>query len=301
MVLTDFWLLFVIVASTGRALSAVMLKILRTKYLPDSFTMVVLQGLIGGFAILLVPFSSILSQPPLLIMIGVTAGLLSMLVYLPFYSALSSEEVSRVSLVFQLSPLIVLLLSALFIGEVMTARSILAFFLVLGGALLVSAKFSRAKLGIGRGLYLGSAAALISAGAVFLLKLAAPIGAFSVFLLIGIGNFIAALALLTLPIARRNIRASIPKVTRAGWLVFLGEYALSVIITGVFFVLAVVYGPVVLVSAIYGSHVVLIFAFAAALTILAPKLMKEELDKRALFQKITALVMVVAGVLLLYL
>lgn len=301
MALGEFWLLFAVLSSVGRALSAVMLKILRTKYLPDSFTMVVLQGLIGGLAIILVPFSSILSQPLHLILIGVAAGFLSMLVYLPFYSALSSEEVSRVSLVFQLSPLIVLLLSVLFIGEAMTVKFLFAFFLVLGGALLASANIAGTRLGIGKSLYLGVAAALISAWAVFLIKLATPIGAFSVFLLIGIGNFIAALALLSMPMARKNIKAVVPNVSKTGWLVFFAEYAISVVITGVFFVLAVVHGPVALVSAIYGSHVAFIFAFAAALTILAPKLMKENISKGDVIQKGVAVALVVAGILLLYL
>ncbi len=301
MALEQFWLLFAVVASMSRALSSVLLKILRTKYVPDSFTMVVLQGLIGGFAVFLVPFSNIPSQPFSLITLGLAAGFLSMLVYLPFYAALSSEEVSRVSLVLQLSPLLVLLLAVSFLGEVLTGRVVLAFLLVLGGAILASVNRAGINLTVGRGLYLGIAAAFLSAAAIFLAKFVSSMGVFSLLLLIGLGNFSAGLFLVLLPYVRKRLRSAVPKISRAGWVVFFGEYLISVVFTGIFFVLAVVHGSVSIVSAIYSSHVVFVFVFALAFTFLAPKLIKENISKGAIIQKGVAVALVVAGILLLYL
>ncbi|HRY63657.1 MAG TPA: hypothetical protein P5267_03600, partial [Patescibacteria group bacterium] len=59
-------------------------------------------------------------------------------------------------------------------------------------------------------------------------------------------------------------------------------------------------GPVALVSSLTGVQVIFVFIMTIFLSLKAPKILKEELNKENLWLKIVALILVVTGTVMIY-
>ena len=64
---------------------------------------------------------------------------------------------------------------------------------------------------------------------------------------------------------------------------------------------AISLGPVSLVSALEGFQTIAVFVIAALLTIFAPRIIKEEFDRKNLALKLLALALMLGGIAVLYL
>ncbi|MCX6735158.1 MAG: DMT family transporter [Candidatus Peregrinibacteria bacterium] len=74
-----------------------------------------------------------------------TAGIIWMLAFVFYYKAMQLEEVSRVVLILQFQPIMILLLGMVMIGETLNVSQIVAFVLILTGSVLAAFKKKESK------------------------------------------------------------------------------------------------------------------------------------------------------------
>ena len=81
------------------------------------------------------------------------------------------------------------------------------------------------------------------------------------------------------------------------WLIFLRGFLGFLAICA--FTLAVFAGPVSLVVALNGTQPMMIFIYSTLLSFFAPKIIKEEVSKRALLTKAVAILLIVTGAIII--
>lgn len=135
------WVIFAILSRALWGADNIVDKLLRERCLPESFVLALLAGitalLISFLIIIFNGLSWIGLESVALVMF---AGAIQLLAIFAFYQAVAKEEISRVIPLFQLTPPLVLILSFLFLGEVLTPNNYLAFVLILFGGILISLK-----------------------------------------------------------------------------------------------------------------------------------------------------------------
>jgi uncharacterized membrane protein len=131
------WLIFALLVPVFSGLLNVIEKILRTNYIKDSLVLSMAWGLSVFLMLLATPFFDIKLLPFFSMLAALGAGVLYLLALIPFYYALSFEEVSRVAPLWQLSSVFVLFGAVLVLEENLRPVQYAAFiFIFLGGFLL---------------------------------------------------------------------------------------------------------------------------------------------------------------------
>ncbi|PXF52625.1 MAG: hypothetical protein C4B56_04620 [Candidatus Methanophagaceae archaeon] len=136
------WFILAFIASILWAVVVIVDKFILTHYIKDAVSYQVFLALtMLPFLIFLLPFTSHNTNsstpiilPVIIILLGVVMGL----VYVLYNKALLIEEVSRVTPLFYLSPLFVLLFSFMFIGEGLSLRRYVGIGLMVFSAVSVS-------------------------------------------------------------------------------------------------------------------------------------------------------------------
>ena len=136
------WFILAFIASILWAVVVIVDKFILTHYIKDAVSYQVFLALtMLPFLIFLLPFTSHNTNsstptilPVIIILLGVAMGL----VYVLYNKALLIEEVSRVTPLFYLSPLFVLLFSFMFIGEGLSLRRYVGIGLMVFSAISVS-------------------------------------------------------------------------------------------------------------------------------------------------------------------
>ena len=136
------WFILALIASILWAVVVIVDKFILTHYIKDAVSYQVFLTLtMLPFLIFLLPFTSHNTNsstpiilPVIIILLGVAMGL----VYVLYNKALMIEEVSRVTPLFYLSPLFVLLFSFMFIGEGLSLRRYVGIGLMVFSAISVS-------------------------------------------------------------------------------------------------------------------------------------------------------------------
>lgn len=202
-----------------------------------------------------------------------------------YFKAMSQETSSVIVVLFQMQPIMVLLLSWLLLGEWITPRQLLGFFLILITAILLSLQPVAAAL---RQLRLSPAffwilvADAMWAIAAILFKFVIQTDAF----LVGAayeswGIFLGGLlAAICFPQMRRDFRASLRSGSRLLGIISLSE---SLFVIAKFIqLLAITLGPVALVVVLGSAQIFFTLIIASILTLLAPHIFKENLAPRHL-------------------
>lgn len=248
------------------------------------------------FAFVLTPFG--LGFPGArLFSLDILAGFLFFLSIFSFYACLDENEASRVMpLIGGLTPLLVLLFSWYFLGEIFTGRRLLAFFLLVLGSFLIIARKKKA------GNYFKIFLAIL-ANAVYLvfIKFVFEKQSFvDAFVWSRLGLVLTALALLIIPKWRKEIFSSTKQADAPLGGIFIFDKTVSGL--GSFLIhLGIAKASVSLVNALQGTEYVFLFFFAWFLSKKFPKVLKESLNYKILLQKFSATLFICAGLVLLFL
>jgi uncharacterized membrane protein len=230
----------------------------------------------------------------------ILAGILYMSALLLYLQALQTEEASVVAPYFQAGPLFGYVLAYLVLGETLTGRQMAGGALVVIGALFVSLRFDqgarmfKARLAI-RMLACGFTMAL--SGLIFKV-FAIEVEFWTTTFWLFVGEAIFGAALLTLPSYRRQFLAAL----RANTVALLSVNASNELINlagGLGKRYALMFAPLSLVQAIGSTTTLFVFAFGVVMTLLWPKLSREDMSPHNLIQKGIAAVLVAAGVALI--
>ncbi len=227
------------------------------------------------------------------------AGILYMGAMLLYLQALQSEEASVVAPFFQASPLFGYALGYLALGEKLSSTQLTGGALIIVGALIVSLRFGAAAGAFNLRL------AILMLGCGFVLSVATLI--FKIFAIevdfwtttfwMFVGEALFGLALLMVPSCRRQFVA----VLRTNTAALLSINASNELINlggGLGNRYALLFAPLSIVQAIGSTTTLFVFAFGIVLSLLFPRLGRENLSGRELAQKGIAAVFVALGVTL---
>ena len=317
------WFILAFIASILWAVVVIVDKFILTHYIKDAVSYQVFLTLtMLPFLIFLLPFTSHntnSSTPTILPVIIILLGVVMGLVYVLYNKALLIEEVSRVTPLFYLSPLFVLLFSFMFIGEGLSLRRYVGIGLMVFSAISVSVSLRGRNRDYGDGdrhnyrqshshtLHIALSPALLmilvldimNAGKDVISKLMlSHLDYLSYLFWFLLGNIAGRPLLLLIPHNREKtlmiIKTLPPKV-----------YLLSFINSTLAWAGYVLYFKAVsmtyisLVSAIPTTQPFLVFIFATLLGLFYPGLIEEKTDRRSLTIKGIAAVSVLIGAYLI--
>jgi drug/metabolite transporter (DMT)-like permease len=297
---------WVVYAFSGPVLWAISVHL--DKYLVERFfkhSHVAVMLLFTAFAgVLLMPFiwlfqPSVTSAGARNIALIVCSGILYMGALLLYLRALQAEEASVVAPYFQAGPLFGYALAYLVLGETLTGRQLTGGILILIGALIVSVRFDqgprifKARLAA---LMLPCGFAMALSGLIFKI-FAIEVEFWTTTFWMFAGEAVFGCALLLIPFYRREFMKML-RANTAALLSINGSNELINIGGGLGNRYALMFAPLSLVQAIGSTTTLFVFAFGVVLSLVWPKLGREDLSGRELLQKGVATVLVAFGVAL---
>ncbi len=229
----------------------------------------------------------------------VFSGILYMSALLLYLRALQAEEASVVAPYFQAGPLFGYALAYFVLGETLTGRQLAGGVLILVGALIVSVRFDqgprifKARLAA---LMLPCGYAIALSGLIFKI-FAIEVEFWTTTFWMFAGEAMFGCALLLIPFYRREF-TTVLRANTVALLSINGSNELINIGGGLGNRYALMFAPLSLVQAIGSTTTLFVFAFGVVLSLVWPKLGREDLSGRELLQKGIAAVLVALGVAL---
>lgn len=256
-------------------------------------------GLLSIFALVLAPFG--LSWPGLTqFFVALIAGVLFLLGLLYLFEALDINEASRVfPVVGGLTPILILILSFIFLGERLKWLQIISFFLLVLGSVLITSKIGKEKKNLVRGVGFISLAILLGGGSLVLTKYVyINQGFISGFIWTRVGSFLTAVLFLTLPNLRQSIFEA-GRQTKSGLSLLLVSGKAIAGGASVLINFAISLGSVSLVNASQGIQYTFLLILAVILSKKFPQVLEEKISQWILLQKILAILLIGIGLVIL--
>jgi len=147
------WIILVLIATVLWAIAAIINKFCREKLIKNSLGYIIFATPVVLVPLFLLFFESFTPLPMARATLAIGIGALLAAGYYLYIEALAREEVSRVFILFEIIPVMVLILSTIFLKEILTVNQYIAFALIFAGSLLISFKFGK-KLTFTSGAYL---------------------------------------------------------------------------------------------------------------------------------------------------
>ncbi len=293
------WLLIVLTGHLLNALAFLMDKfLLSSKRIPSPFVYAFFIGALGILALVLIPFGFTVPASAEIIR-ALVAGAAFIIALVFFFAGLKENEASRVvPLTGGFVPAFTFVLAYLFLGERLGQAEILAFAALVAGGVLIT--IERKGKGSTKGYAYAVIAALIFAISFVITKQVFLEQNFvSGFVWSRIGGFIIALSFLFIPSARYGILHQ-PKQKEGGKtaaLFFTGQAAGALGFVLVNYAISL--ASVSLVNAMQGVQYAFLLAMVGVLAKKFPKILSERLSGGVLVQKIAAIVLISAGIVLI--
>lgn len=228
------------------------------------------------------------------------SGVLSVLSYVVYLKALSEEETSNVTIFFQVTPVITLILSLIFLNEPVTFKQYIGFFVVLAVSFGMAYKPGE-KVAFSRAFWYIMLWDLSLAVSIIIVKFVVEQASFEKIL--SYESWGVALGSLLLFTFSKKIRDSFLKTVKSipartiGILVFNEiMFIFSKALTFFSFTL----GPAVLVNVLEGTQVFYAIVYGFILMKIAPKVFKEDVSTKGLTKKIVFACLLFVGIWLVY-
>lgn len=305
------WIFFAIVAYFLYAVTAILDKFLLKKRIPSPEAYVFYVGVLSIFSFILLPFDFAWVGWNNFIAELAIGGILLGAVY-AFILAIKNHEVSRsATLIGGTTPIFTLVLSYFILGERLEAGQLVAFVLLISGGILISLKLHHGEFKKHHTaqfwLAVGTA---IAAAALFALYYVLAKQVFSeqsidghfiaAFAYSRFGSFLIALLFLLVPAYRKEIFGTHRTAGASGGALFV----INKILAALSFIAlnySVKLGSATLVNAMQGIQFVFLLGMVVILSRKFPKILEEDLTEKVLIQKTIAIVMIIAGMVILYL
>jgi drug/metabolite transporter (DMT)-like permease len=279
------WFAFALLAPAFWGLNNIFYKFLMTKKFQGYYSMIVYINFIDMvFAGIVCAVSPISLQLPYAVF-AMLVGVIPVFTFWFYSKALQVEEISRITPMFQFIPIFVVVLSMVFLGEILSAQKYLGIALIVATSLLVAYRKSE------NGGVLSSAfkwmlpyCVIISVYNVFSKYLLAYLDSWSVYFWMMVGSFFAVLVMLGFSRPRKEFSETVKrdgKRTFVSALTCEGLYFLGTICS----LFAMSGGYVSIVTALSGLQYFFVFLFMVALSLFAPQFLEEEIHRKAVVLK----------------
>lgn len=293
------WFWITIVSYFLNSLTLLINKFLLTAKIKNPAVYTALTCFLMLLTIVLLPFDW---QSPTIYELGIEllAGFLFGLGALFMFMALKQGETSRIiPIIGGLQPLIVLPLAWYWLGEAVGVFFIFALLLIVAGTFLISYESGKLR----KRAYIWSAISAIF----FAISIVATKDAFdsqgsfiTPFVISRLGSVLFGFLLLINP---RNLRGLIQEITQpkaqSGLLFFISQGAGALASILLNFAFAISSGVTTIINALQSIQYIFLLVGVIILSKFFPKVLKEELGKKILIQKIIATTLIIVGIILL--
>lgn len=293
------WVIFALLAYFFWSCSNVGDKVVFSRYFSNALVYLFYGFLFSPIILFFVFFTKIEAPSPHLILFSGLSALLYLLVSIFYIKAVAVEEISRVNLLWNMSPIFSFIIAWLFLGERLDGLESVLFIFLIVAALLASFHAIGKKIKITRGfLYMVITCLFYAMYAVVVKYVSRDVDFYTFYLYF-------TLWLVPLPFLL-FLSKSFRRVFKKETLRLNGKVILYVTIVSVvsrlgvlFYQSSLVNGPVSLINGMEGAQTIMVFLIAALLTRFYPGILREEMDRKNILFKLSALVIVVTVVAVL--
>lgn len=270
------------------------------KRFKNPFIYVFVAFVLGLFSIILIPFVDFYI-PSLKNILFIASASGCFFVGVIFYiQALKKEEASRINIMWSFMPIFTLVGGWFFLNEKLNGIQLLAFLMLVFGGFVASLHVrGRNRIKLSDAVLLMLFACLFFSIHDILLRFVTQSVSFSVVFIIN--SVFLSIFPFSLFLSKKFLH-SFKKEVRNLTVSLVGLVAGINIISKMgllFSIWALSLGPVALVNATEGFQAVFAFIMAVIATLFFPKILKEELDKRNVILKLTAMVLMIVGVVVI--
>lgn len=288
------WYIFALLAPAFWALNNIFIKFLITNkfktYFPLIFTVISCDIIFAGAVLV---FGTVTYSYPYSLL-AMAAGLMPLIAFWFYSKALITEEISRIVTLFQLIPIFVVLLSVVFLNEILGIQRYIGISLIVIASILISYKKAGNKPFSGIIKFMIPFGILIAAYTIADKTLLIYLDYWTVFFWNILGTFIGALFMMTMPKPRNEIAKTIPTVGRKALLAtFIGEslYVIGTICS----LIALSLTQASLASPIFGLQPFYVFFYTIIISFFLPQILKEEISREILLLKTSAVTLMFIG------
>jgi transporter family protein len=296
------WILIAISAQLLYGASAFVDRFLIERHIKNFLFLTILGGLLVFLlGIIITMVNGLMIFSPFNLALLLVSGIFYEIALLPYYKAISLEDASRVTPLFQMIPIFVLLFSILFLNEVPTINEFAGFILILIGGFMLSVEKLDLKIFRLRKFfwYMVLSSILYSLPGVMFKYVVIPgnfWGALSYeFIGAGIG---AGILMAWSYLSNGNFFAEIPNIPKKVWGIICVNEGIY-ILARFFTYYAIMLGPVFLVAALGGSGPFFTFLYGLILSVWFPQIIKEDIRRPVIIMKLTAITLIFLGTLLI--
>lgn len=305
------WLFVVLISYLILAITALVDKYLLSGPITDPKVYAFYVGILGVIVLILIPFVGFQVPSGQQILLSIFAGASGVYAIFWFYRALSKFEASRVvPAVGAITPIFAMALTYIFSGggEILSGRDFFAFLLLISGSVLIAYEKGKTSL---EGLPVSTFAALFLALSLLLIKyvyLGQPF--WSGLIWMRFGGILASLIFLFRAETRKEIIRRFKKFfeskkkavkERQAAFLFLSNQALAAL-AGLLREWAIFLAPlayIAIINALSGVQHVFLLLLALLISYKFPKILKEKISAAIVFNKITAIFLIIFGLMIL--
>ncbi len=288
------WILFSILAAIVWAIVNIIDKYVLTKLVKTPIIPVMLFGIIGlVISIFMYFFKGFSELSYFHIFVAFIAGFCYLLMVLFYFKAIQIEEVSRIIPLFYLTQVFVVILAAIFLGEIFTFSKYIGIFLMIVGSVLISSR-KITNISLGKAFWFMVLSCLALAVNDVLTKYLLDFADYwTIFSYSRIGTFLALIPFFFISYKQLKSSFKKPKV--------VGLISLSEVLNlgGVLFVtIAASVGFITLVRTLSSLNAFFVLLFTIIISLFLPKILKEEINKSTIALKLLSIVLIFVGFVL---
>lgn len=279
------------------AISNIIDKFILSNKLQNISVIVMIESILGmAVSGIIAFFHPIQSIPLPIILISIVSGILFTLGVYIYFKAVEGEEVSRVIPYFELSPIVILIASILFLKQTFSFSQLLGIVLVVGGAILLSIQFPfrfRWNNGVKFALVY---VIFISWSGIISNFLFSVTNLTTIYFYGRIGSLLAVLPLL--PKNFREFKAVIGQPKKYGTpIILISEF---IAIAALFLIIkSIELSNATLTATIASLQPLATLVLATIIGIFYPKILKENMQTGNLIQKAVSILLICAGAILI--
>ena len=291
------WVIFSLSAAFCRATISIIDKYVLTKWIKNPLIPVMMIGIIGLFGSFVVYFFR--GFAPLSnfnVFLSLAAGFLYILTAVFYFKALKEEEASRIVPLSSLSPLFILIFAGIFLGEVFTPIKYLGIILLIAGAILISSRnllkitFSRA---FGWMLLAVITASVVAVLTKYILNFT---DYWTVFAWTRAGTAIGVIPIIFFYFPELK---SVTKQYGKKVIIVMSANEVLNLFAVLFITIAMSIGYVTLVRALSSVSPLFVLFGAVILSRFYPFILKEEIGRSVILQKVLAIILMLIGAMLI--
>ncbi|HEY5713899.1 MAG TPA: EamA family transporter [Candidatus Gracilibacteria bacterium] len=293
------WILIALIAPAFYAMTNVLDKYMVHRY-QKHLSPGALVFFMGIFSLVVLPFLGVIFPDSFFLASAnilwlIIAGLITTLAWVPYMYALEKDDMSSVMPLYQLHPVLTFVMAYLFLGEILSNTQIIGGSIIILGAIILT-KDPTKKWGVRLdtlGLILLSSLCLVSVEIIFK-DTVQSIPYQNTLFWFFLGHALSGLLLLFVPSYRKEIKSFGKNVNRK----FLGLMSINEslgLVADTFNMYAILLAPIALVKAISGFQGVFVFLYGIIITLFFPAILKEDLSRKTLIRKISALIIMLIG------